>query len=145
MAKAKYHIGIDPDVKLSGFAVWDASSKGFFLKCYSFSDILFVMQDYPKEKTKVYVEAGWLNKSNWHLDGQMSKQRAAAIGNSVGRNHQRGMDIVEIFRDFLGYEVLEMKPTKSKLDAKQFRKITGYAGRTNQETRDAGMLVYGKG
>ncbi|MFI8143190.1 hypothetical protein ACFMJ0_23395, partial [Acinetobacter baumannii] len=43
----------------------------------------------------------------------------------------------------LGLAVLLVKPTKSKLNAEQFNKVTGWQGRTNQEQRDAGMLIWG--
>jgi hypothetical protein len=33
-------------------------------------------------------------------------------------------------------------PKQSKINAEQFKKMTGYQGRTNEHKRDAGRLVY---
>lgn len=64
------------------------------------------------------------------------------IARRVGMNHATGILLAEIAQA-LGLAVLLVKPTKSKLNAEQFNKITGWQGRTNQEVRDAAMLVWG--
>jgi hypothetical protein len=42
-----------------------------------------------------------------------------------------------------GLAVVLVKPTRTKLKAEDFNRITGWQGRTNQEQRDAGMLIWG--
>jgi hypothetical protein len=69
------------------------------------------------------------------------------ISKKVGRNHQVGMLIGELCeRNGIDYEI--MKPLKlvkgKKMDAKTFKLITKYEGRTNPETRDAALLVFGR-
>ena len=41
-----------------------------------------------------------------------------------------------------GLAVVLVKPTRTKLKAEDFNRITGWQGRTNQEQRDAGMLIW---
>jgi hypothetical protein len=36
----------------------------------------------------------------------------------------------------------EIRPTASKVNAKHFKSITGFDKRTNQEQRDAAMLIH---
>src|SRR5690606_38758112 len=112
------YIGIDPDVDKSGYAVLDSKTKELDLYNYSFWEIIEDLKSYLIPIT-VIIEAGWLHKkSNWH--GQKNVYTAAKIGKNVGANHQVG-----------------------KLSHKEFKAITGYKKRTNQDQRDAGMLVYG--
>ena len=92
---------------------------------------------------KVVIEAGWENKkANFRVGGNHSRQVNEQISRRVGMNHATGILLAEIAQA-MGIAVLLVKPTKSKLDAKEFNKITGWQGRTNQEVRVAAMLVYG--
>ena len=140
----KHLIGIDPDVDKSGFATWDGKQL-LSVSAMSLAEILTELTTEKENIIAVHVEAGWLNKSNWHLHGAMTKQKAAQIGNSAGRNHQRGIDIVEIC-EWLGIPCRLIQPTTKnswKNNADLFKKMTGWKGRTNPESRDAAMLVYG--
>ena len=92
---------------------------------------------------KIYIEAGWLNKSSWHPSPNRST--ASRIGKNIGANHQIGKLIAEkCERLKIPHELV--KPTKSKVtDHKLFCRITGYKGRrSNQEMRDAAMLIWGR-
>ena len=44
--------------------------------------------------------------------------------------------------EYLDIESVPVKPTKSKVDADFFRQITKIDKRTNQEQRDAYMLIH---
>jgi len=46
--------------------------------------------------------------------------------------------------DYLSLYYVKIKPTKSKTDSKLFKQITGIDKRTNQEQRDAYMLIHGR-
>jgi len=46
--------------------------------------------------------------------------------------------------EYLGIEHFKIKPTRSKIDATTFKAITKIEKRTNQEQRDALMLVFGR-
>lgn len=140
-------IGIDPDVKKSGVAVWknnelDLQNLTFFELYETLSlqrDLAFLYE----HKLKVIVEAGWKNiKSNWHYNGN-NKNVVSRIGAKVGANHETGKKIIEMC-EHLGVDYEEYVPHQKKIDAVAFALITGYKKRTNSEQRDAGMLVYGK-
>lgn len=140
------YIGIDPDVDKNGFAYYHTLTKSLELKSYSFWDlieeierVLYIL-DFD-DSFHVVIEGGWLNKkSNWHGGNKLASSR---IAKNVGSNHQVGKLIVEYCeQNGIPHEVV--KPTKSKLNAETFKKVTGYEGRTNQETRDAAMLVFGR-
>jgi hypothetical protein len=54
----------------------------------------------------------------------------------------------QIWEDYLTdlripFEMVAPKNNATKLTAEQFRRITGYEGKTNEHGRDAAMLVYG--
>ena len=138
-------IGIDPDVNKSGVAEWVKSEKMFGqitdMKLPELMDYLFVNR---KCILLVVVEAGFLNKGNRHTFKGQSIAAAAKTGENVGRNHQRGMDIVEILEWMrIPYRLQKPSTKNSWKDSEvTFQKITGVKG-GNPEKRDAAMLVYG--
>jgi hypothetical protein len=134
-------IGIDPDVSKSGVCLYNSKTNFTLLKLSYFE--LFDLLKNTKGNTKVYIEAGWLNKSNWHKVSSGSSAINANIGLRTGANHEAGRKIVEMC-EYLKLEYLLIKPTRSKINSDTFNKITGFKKRTNQEVRDAAMLVFGK-
>lgn len=132
-------IGIDGDLRKSGVATLNNSN--LTLQNLSFTELVEYLMSVKPSVKKIVIEAGWLNeKSNWH--NQKNPQIAAKIGKNVGENHATGKLIAEM-AVYLGFVVELVRPTTRKLDAEQFKRVTGYVSRTNQETRDAGMLVWG--
>jgi len=139
------NVGIDPDISKSGFAVLVSGATEFYeLTTIPFFEMLDRIQQLNLNAggVKVYIEAAWLiSKSNWH--GGKSMGVAAKIGKSVGANHQVGRLIEEFCIHYqIPYELV--KPSDSKKDSKFFEQATKYKLRTNQEMRDAGMLIYGR-
>jgi hypothetical protein len=147
------HIGVDPDVDSSGFAVWDSVLKEFSeINAYRIFDLLAWIDTYIAEghDVKVVIEAGWLNKkSNFHGNAKQSKSVGEKIAKSVGANHQVGRVIVE-YCQVKNISYVEQKPLpkkwgknkREKISAEEFKKISGWSGRTNSEKRDAAMLVF---
>lgn len=138
-------IGIDPDVDKSGFAVWDSDSKTLeVVFCESFFEILENIEfQIISFDVTVIIEAGWLiKKSNWHNKKRQTKAVGEKIAKAVGANHQIGKLFVEYCK-INNIKFIEVKPMGKK-NAEQFKKITGWAKRTNSEVRDAAMLVYGR-
>lgn len=131
-------LGCDPDLKKSGIATLQ---NGILkLQNLTFTELVEYLMANKTEIKKVVVEAGWLNeKSNWH--NQKNAQIAAKIGKNVGENHATGKLICEMAL-YLGFVVELVRPTTRKLDAEQFKSVTGYEGRTNQEQRDAALLIW---
>ena len=85
---------------------------------------------------KVYIEDA--RKRKWFTGG---REKAQGVG-SVKRDAQ----IWEEFCKHQGfeYELVAPKNNKTKLDAKSFKKLTGWTCQTNEHGRDAAMLIYGR-
>ncbi|HEO1789223.1 TPA: hypothetical protein VAM21_001945 [Acinetobacter baumannii] len=139
--EAQIIIGIDPDLEKSGVAVLkDGLLRLDNMRFYDLTQYFEVNKDQIK---KVVIEAGWLNKkSNLHGHIGQSKRAGERIAKNVGENHATGKLLVEM-AESLGLTVVLVKPTKSKKNSEEFNRITGWQGRTNQEQRDAGMLIWG--
>ncbi|MFX5627636.1 hypothetical protein ABTD72_05150 [Acinetobacter baumannii] len=138
--EAQIIIGIDPDLEKSGVAILGNDLQ---LKNLTFPETVELFRNEQDSIKKVVIEAGWKNKkANFRVGGGHSRQVNEQIARRVGMNHATGILLAEIAQA-LGLAVLLVKPTKSKLNADEFNKITGWQGRTNQEQRDAGMLIWG--
>lgn len=140
----KIKIGIDPDSEKSGVAI-AVNGKIIDLKTMRFADLMCFFNEKKEIIEMVVVEAGWLNKSNWHAVPGVTIRKAAAIGNDIGRNHQTGILIAEMC-DSLNIRCRLYRPRKRnnvKNNAEFFNKITGWEKKSNPETRDAAMLVFG--
>lgn len=139
----KMIIGIDPDVDKSGFAFLKGNK--LQLENLTFFEIFEILQ-FHKEKTnkpKVYIEMGSLNKSNWHTKSSKSEKYNAKIGSDTGRNFEVANKLVEMCK-YLEIEYFIIKPTMKKINSDFFKQITGLTIRTNQEQRDAYMLIHGR-
>ena len=152
-------IAVDPDVERSGVAVLDVRTRHIELFSFPFPVLMEYLQDIRESDgitgttTLVVVEAGWLNKPNWHLTAKDSARIAAAKGNSTGRNHETGRKIVEMARHY-GLAVKEAKPlpkcwhgrdkkiTHDELALQLSRRsITGLGKTSCQDARDAAWLA----
>lgn len=139
------YIGIDPDVTASGVCVWNAETRSIDrLKCVTFPLLIEMFKAFsamPTGSVRVIVDAGWLNRSNFHARHDQSHRVSAQIGERTGANHETGKKIVEM-AEYFGLPCELHRPTTAKVDAAKFKKITGYKHRTNQDMRDAAMVVY---
>lgn len=153
--KVQVIVGIDPDVERSGIAYLDVTKDpALSLNALHFPVLIeylrtIKMQCAKEDKTlRVIIEAGWLNRSNWHLNPRDSKAVIAAKGNQAGRNHEVGRKIAEMcLYHEIPHELIKpltkmWKGRERKISATEFNEITGYRGRTNQEMRDAGLLAW---
>ena len=137
-------IGIDPDINKSGVALINGDNKELYnLNFFELFDFFYkvLSQKGKSEEILIVIEAGWLNGGNWHTKNKGSAALNAKIGNNTGRNHETGRKIVEMC-EYLEIPFKLLRPTTSKLKAKIFKSITKIEGRTNQETRDAMMLIF---
>ena len=136
-------IGIDPDVTKSGFALTYQNQTE--LTTYSFFELFDRLGQlsiqHQKDKILVYVECGFLNKSNWHKLQKGSSNINAKIGERTGANFETAKKICEMC-EYLGLKYIQVKPTRKKLNAAEFKAITKIEKRTNQEMRDAFMLIF---
>lgn len=147
----KIYIGIDPDTDRSGVAIF--SNNVMQCAALAFADMVGLILQMHKEAEQqgdeliVVVEAGWLNKSNWHVTGKDNAFLAAMKGLAVGRNQQVGKCLVELLRAE-NVQVIEQKPLrkvwrKGKISHDELAKLVKLnQKRTNQEMRDAALLAY---
>ena len=158
MSRYKKIIAIDPDATQSGVA--EVKTETGELKVYklSIAEIMFYLggvtaiNEKTDNETKVVIEAGWLNESNWHvLNRYMTARKAAAIGRSVGMNHQTGMMIEQICKDYFGLPTELQRPFKKcwkgkdgKITQEEMQEVTGHPKlpRMNQDQRDALLIAW---
>ena len=152
-------IAVDPDVERSGVAALDVRTRHIELFAFPFPVLMEYLRDTRESdkitgvKTIVVVEAGWINKPNWHLTAKDSARIAAAMGNRTGRNHETGRKIVEMARHY-GLAVKEAKPLRKCLRGKDGkitheelamqlsrRGINGLGKTSCQDARDAAWLA----
>ncbi|GIJ96578.1 hypothetical protein CAPN001_11470 [Capnocytophaga stomatis] len=150
--KHDFIIGIDPDITKSGVSFLEVKTRKLEVSSLTFPQLLdylkFIREKHSQtpEKLIVVVEAGWLvQKSNYH---GYAGGRAEKIAKNVGANHETGKKIVEMCKHY-GLEVQEIRPLKKmwkgkdgKITHEELASFTGITGKTNQDSRDAGLLAW---
>lgn len=128
-------IGIDPDVKESGWAIL---VDGNITKLETLKLHVLFRAIETNMPCHVCISAGWLNSVvNFHNKTADVKVRER-ISERVGANHEIGKQIAAFCSDIAVPYTL-VRPRTKKVNHKQFTALTGYRGRTNQEERDAAM------
>lgn len=152
MGKTNTIIGIDPDVEKSGVAILTIEPYSLNLKSMTFSELVdFAYASVEhKDDMSVVVEGGWINHSHFHLSAKTRGYLAARMGNDVGRNHETGRKIIEVF-EHLGYAVDIQKPLRKiwkgkdgKITKQELEAFAGPVGLCNQDCRDAALLAWDK-
>lgn len=148
-------IAIDPDCDKSGMAILDTTDCYLelhsltFVQVYNYIEQWMVIA-YERDNTlAVVIEAGWLNKSNWHLKVGDNKRQAAAKGYAVGRNHEVGRKLFDLCQH-LHLEAHLIPPLRKMWRGKDGKitheELTQFAPinkkRTNQEERDAALIAW---
>ena len=164
-----YVIAIDPDIDKNGVAFIDKESRKAEIASLSFPETLeWVKTKYETFKKyaqlvggatfMVHVEAGWLNKGNWHVEespsGKMSPSAyAAAVGTKTGACNAVSMKLLECF-EYYGVPARPVRPLRKcwkgpnrKITHEELvREMMVYRvkfpyKRTNPETRDAALIA----
>lgn len=153
---ADVYIGIDPDAEKSGVGVVKRATREVDVKQMAFASLVaFIRLQYHRAEVQgktimVIVEGGWLIHGNWHIPFRCSTAKAAAIGRSVGMNHQTGLLLVEILKAE-GIPVQVQRPLRKmwqgadgKITSAELAEITGKEKlpRCNQEGRDALLIAW---
>lgn len=132
--KHRYVIGIDSGVN-TGFSIWDRQGQKL-IECYSVM-IHHAFELILKYRPECFVRVEDARLRKYIIGGREKLQGAGSIKRDA-----------KIWEDFLTdknipFEMVAPKNNRTKLDDANFKKITGFEGRTNQHARDAAMLVYG--
>jgi len=137
----KIFIGIDPGV-MTGIAIWEASVKKIAsVRCLGVikaMDYLLVCKEaFAGEGMIVYIENPNLRK--WYGRNASQKQQGAG---SIKRDYSIWVEFLQ--HHGIPYEEVNPAHIRTKMDAKTFASITGWQGKTNEHSRDAANLVYGR-
>ena len=148
--KPRVIVGIDPDVDGSGVGVVDLVEKRVKKDILRLPELVDYLRTIPE--VKVYVEAGWMNRSNFHLKNK-GQYHASKIGADVGRNHEVSYIIGEFCEFYnIPYQFIKPLPKRwkgkeGKITHEELMSIIEGSGlqmekcRTNQETRDALLIA----
>jgi hypothetical protein len=149
----KLIIGCDPDVDGKGFAIYE---DGVLVGLEALSLIqlhrFFEFVECPSGNTELHIEDVVANSSsqfNWVKLPQKDKRKQdainAKISERVGRCKQAQLEVEKIANHF------DIKIVKHKVSSKwkegsaetnQFKKLTGWTGRSNPDTRSAAYFGY---
>lgn len=133
-------IGIDTGVN-TGVAVWQ-DGELLAVESMTITQAMKFIQDFDNKRgiVKLYIEDArkWIG---FHGKTKATQARLQGAG-SVKRD-------AKIWEDWCkenGYEVVFVKPMGKglKKSADEFKRITGWQGRTNEHSRDAALIVYGR-
>lgn len=133
-------IGIDPDVDKSGVCIVNEMLQIERLTTMDLVDLFVLIEGMRDYDIRVIVEAGWKNKTNFHVGAMDNAWKSAKIGSHVGANHEIGRQIIK-FCEKVGIECHAIKPKGHKMSALDFKRISGWTKRTNQEMRDAYKII----
>jgi hypothetical protein len=137
---SRYMVGIDPGVN-TGFALWEPLEKR--LSEVGSTTIVVAMR-----RVEAIQEAGALSlvvfedaRLRTGYFGERSEHKKQGAGSI-----KRDCSVWEEWLTVIGAQYVAMSPLQkgAKLDDAPFRKITGWAKRSNSHARDAAMLVYGR-
>lgn len=136
----KYLIGIDTGVN-TGYAVAEDKGNGgelFEVRSLTITQAMsrtleFVVH-YGKENVCLFIEDA--RKRTWFTGG---REKAQGVG-SVKRDAQ-------IWEDWcteqgIHFKMIHPAANATKMKAPEFKRMTGWTGRTNEHARDAAMLVF---
>lgn len=133
----KAKIGIDTGT-VTGVAVWQDNALQVVDSMTITKAMALIIKNYPVESTKLYIEDArkWIGFEGKNKETESRRKGAGSI--------QRDAKIWEDWCEEMGYDFILIKPMGKglKKSAETFKRITGWAGKTNEHARDAGMIVY---
>ena len=132
-------IGIDTGTK-TGFAVWEDGKLQVVESMTITQAMRKILTAYPYQTTKLYIEDArkWIGFNGKTKTTDARLQGAGSV--------KRDASIWEDWCKENGYQAVFVKPMGKglKKSAEDFKRITGWEGRTNEHSRDAAMIVYGR-
>jgi len=141
--KTKYVIGVDPDCKKSGVAVYN-NGKLIAIENLTILDFIELCKNLSdKEATTFVIEDGNMISGLYSRNKFGNKAVQNKISERVGANKQRATDLIEIVKHY-NIKLIRQKPRKGNSADKKpmFEKVTGWKKQSNPETRSAAFFGY---
>ena len=131
-------IGIDTGAK-TGIAISIGGSLQR-VDCMTITKAMQLVSEYPAATTKLYIEDArkWIGFNGKTKTTDARLQGAGSV--------KRDASIWEDWCKENGYQAVFVKPMGKglKKSVEEFKQITKWKGRTNEHSRDAAMIVYGR-
>ena len=140
---SKYVIGCDPDSSGNGIAFF-IDGKLMELKNLSTIDFYLDFKFLEGEDVTFSVEDTMKKKATFSKRGAVSDAQKRKVAMDVGRCQQAQVEIVRV-AEMLGFKI-KLRPISSKWkkgpQAEEFKRCTGWKGRSNEDTRSAAWMGY---
>lgn len=134
-------IGIDPDSKAHGVAVYK-NGKLDKLECMPLMQLYLFIDNALECESKVIVHIENVKGNNASFKGRQPVNVQKDIGRRIGMVQQSQTEI-ERMLEHLGVDYKLHKISKLwKKDKNQFEKVTGWKGRSNEDTRSAAYFGF---
>ena len=139
-------LGIDPDSSKHGIAVYRIGKLDSLMSLELMELMNWLKVEYAKDSIEpvsiiCHIEDVNANKAVWHGRSQ-SKAAYGATSQNVAKCKQAQIELMRML-DFMGVPYKLHKISKAwKKDKVLFERITGWAGRSNEDTRSAAYFGY---
>ena len=131
-------IGCDPDSKAHGIAIFEDG----ILTVLKSMPLMEFISNLPIQDCEVHVEDVAGQKGTWHGKGGVKSH--AQTGKNIGKCQQAQIEL-ERAAEFYGHKVVRHKVSsmwKGQPGKVQFEQVTGWTGRSNEDTRSAAWFGY---
>ena len=133
----KIIIGIDPDSDKHGVAIY-RDSKLIKLESLRLIDLIELLnKPCTADSIGLHIEDVCANNAAFIKKGVKNAAASTAINRSIGKCQQAQIELERIASHY-GIKIVKHKISKIwKKDKAQFEKVTGWVGRSNEDTRSA--------
>ena len=135
-------IGVDPDSEKHGVAVYE-DKKLVTLVSLSLVEFVDLLKDYIDKNPVVHIENVCGNNAVFSKPGLNNARIVASAARRIGKCQQAQVEL-QRFCDAMMVKVVRHKISKKwkKADKGQFKRLTGWTGRSNEDTRSAAWFGY---
>ena len=139
-------IGIDPDAKKYGVAQYEDGKLIVLLSqtiCEFVSDLEGIANAYKNNQVKFVIEDVQSNSFMYARNRNDNPGIAARMAQNVGMC-KHAQQVAEDFIEHYGFELIRVKPSRDNWakDKSRFERITGWKGRSNEDTRSAAYFGF---
>jgi len=133
-----YVVGIDPGIN-TGLALYDKQGKKLTaVMTVQVHQAFELVKRMNQDGIKLFVRVEDARKRKRYGPNSNAKIQGAGAIKIQCRQWEMFLQ-----QEGISFDLVAPAQIKTKVDAKKFKIITGWAGRTNNHGRDAAMLVYG--